>query len=125
MRDDLPNSDVAGQLHDDLFVTWFTDSDNVGFANDLEKGPSVNELSKTPLGGFFYRLVAVIHTSTTKSQFFCLGKWPIDHGPFPSGKLDPSALRTCLESFTHEQHAGFRQFFIEFAHFGEDFLSYF
>jgi len=47
MRDDLPNSDVAGQLHDDLLVTWFTDSDNVGFSNDLEKGPSVNELPKT------------------------------------------------------------------------------
>jgi len=47
MRDDLPNFDVAGQLHDDLLVTWFTDSDNVGFSNDLEKGPSVNELPKT------------------------------------------------------------------------------
>jgi len=46
MRDDLPNSDVAGQLHDDLLVTWFTDSDNVGFSNDLGKGPSVNELPK-------------------------------------------------------------------------------
>ena len=47
MRDDLPNSDVAGQLHDDLLVTWFTDSDNVGFSNDLGKGPSVNKLPKT------------------------------------------------------------------------------
>jgi hypothetical protein len=47
MRDDLPNSDVAGQLHDDLLVTWFTDSDNGGFSNDLEKGPSINELPKT------------------------------------------------------------------------------
>src|SRR5262245_40945770 len=46
MRDDLPNSDVAGQLHDDLLVTWFTNSDNVGFSNDLGKGPSVNELPK-------------------------------------------------------------------------------
>ena len=57
MSDDLPNSDVADQLHDDLFVKRLTDSDNVGFANDLEKGPSVNELPKTRLGGFFYRLV--------------------------------------------------------------------
>ena len=46
MRDDLPDLDVAGQLHDDLLVTWFTDSDNVGFSNDLGKGPSVNELPK-------------------------------------------------------------------------------
>jgi hypothetical protein len=47
MSDDLPNSDVGDQLHDDLFVKRLTDSDNVGFSNDLEKGPSVNELPKT------------------------------------------------------------------------------
>ena len=37
MSDDLPNSDVADQLHDDLFVKRLTDSDNTEFSNDLEK----------------------------------------------------------------------------------------
>ena len=47
MRNDLPNSDVAGHLRDDLLVTQLTDSGNAGFSNDLEKGPSINELPKT------------------------------------------------------------------------------
>jgi len=38
MSDDLPNSDVADQLRDDLLVKRLTDSDNTGFSNDLEKG---------------------------------------------------------------------------------------
>jgi len=38
MSDDLPNSDVGDQLHDDLFVKRLTDSDNTEFSNDLEKG---------------------------------------------------------------------------------------
>jgi len=38
MSDDLPNFDVADQLHDDLFVKRLTDSDNTEFSNDLEKG---------------------------------------------------------------------------------------
>ena len=37
MSDDLPNSDAADQLHDDLFVKRLTDSDNTEFSNDLEK----------------------------------------------------------------------------------------
>jgi hypothetical protein len=61
MSDDLPNSDVADQLHDDLLVKWLTDSNNTEFSNDLEKGASVDEASKTvsaegfstaSLGGF-------------------------------------------------------------------------
>jgi hypothetical protein len=48
MSDDLPNFDVADQLHDDLFVKPLTDSDNTGFSNDLEKGASVDEVPKTP-----------------------------------------------------------------------------
>jgi len=47
MSDDLPNSDVADQLHDDLLVKRLTDSDNTGFWNDLEKGASVDEVPKT------------------------------------------------------------------------------
>jgi hypothetical protein len=34
MSDDLPNSDVADKLHDDLLVNRLTDSDNTGFSND-------------------------------------------------------------------------------------------
>jgi hypothetical protein len=47
MSDDLPNSDVADQLHDDLFVKRLTDSGNTEFANDLEKRVSVDEVPKT------------------------------------------------------------------------------
>jgi hypothetical protein len=47
MSDDLPNSDVADQLHDDLFVKRLTDSDNTEFSNDLEKRVSVDEVPKT------------------------------------------------------------------------------
>jgi hypothetical protein len=47
MSDDLPNSDVVGQLHDDLLVTRLTDIDNTGFSNDIEKGASIDEVPKT------------------------------------------------------------------------------
>jgi hypothetical protein len=47
MSDDLPNSDVADQIHDDLFVKRLTDSGNTEFANDLEKRVSVDEVPKT------------------------------------------------------------------------------
>jgi hypothetical protein len=47
MSDDLPISDVADQLHDDLLVKRLTDSDNTGFSNDLENGTSVDEVAKT------------------------------------------------------------------------------
>ena len=47
MSDDLPNSDIADQLHDDLFVKRLTDSGNPEFANDLEKRVSVDEVPKT------------------------------------------------------------------------------
>jgi hypothetical protein len=57
MSDDLPISDFADQLHDDLLVKRLTDSDNTGFSNDLEKGASVDEAPKTASGGFFYSLV--------------------------------------------------------------------
>ena len=46
MSDDLPNFDVADQLHDDLFVKRLTDSDNTEFSNDLEKGASMDEVLK-------------------------------------------------------------------------------
>src|SRR5438067_2258440 len=57
MSDDLPISDFADQLHDDLLVKRLTDSDNTGFSNDLEKGASVDDVPKTASGGFFYSLV--------------------------------------------------------------------
>jgi hypothetical protein len=47
MSDDLPNSDVADQLHYDLLVKRLTGGDNTEFSNDLEKGASVEEVSKT------------------------------------------------------------------------------
>ena len=47
MSGDLPNSDVADQLHDDPFVKRLTGGDNTEFSNDLEKGASVDEVSKT------------------------------------------------------------------------------
>ena len=47
MSNDLPNSDVADQLHDDLLVKRLTASDNTEFTNDLEKGASVDEVPKT------------------------------------------------------------------------------
>lgn len=53
MSDDLPNSDIADQLHDDLFVKRLTDSGNPEFANDLEKRASVDEVSKTAFGRVF------------------------------------------------------------------------
>ena len=72
MSDDLPISDVADQLHDDLLVKRLTDSDNTGFSNDLEKGASVDEVPKTASGGFFYSLVRPTkdepETSTSKRQ---------------------------------------------------------
>jgi hypothetical protein len=48
MNDDLPNSDVADQLHDDNLVKRLIDTDNTEFSNDFEKGASVDELPKTP-----------------------------------------------------------------------------
>jgi hypothetical protein len=60
MSDDLPNSAVADQLHDDLLVKRLTDSNNTGFANNQETGTSVDEVPKPPLRGFFYRLVSRI-----------------------------------------------------------------
>lgn len=47
MSNDLPNSDVADQRHDELLVKWLADRNNLGFSNDLEKGASVDEVSKT------------------------------------------------------------------------------
>ena len=44
MSDDLPNSNVADQLHEDVLVEWLTDSDHTGFSNDLEKGAGVDEV---------------------------------------------------------------------------------
>jgi hypothetical protein len=46
MSDDLPNSDVAGPLHDDLIVKRLTDIDNAGFSNDLEKDATLDEVAK-------------------------------------------------------------------------------
>jgi len=47
MSDDLPNSEVVDQFHNDLIVERITDSDSVGFSNDLEKGAIFDEVLKT------------------------------------------------------------------------------
>jgi hypothetical protein len=47
MGDDLPNSEVADQIHEDLLVKRLTDSDSTGFSNDLEKEASGDEVPKT------------------------------------------------------------------------------
>jgi hypothetical protein len=47
MSDDLPNSDVADQLYDDLLVKRLTDSDNTEFSNDLDEGAGVDGVPKT------------------------------------------------------------------------------
>jgi hypothetical protein len=47
MSDDLRNSEVVDQFHNDLLVGQVTDSDNTGFSNDLENGTSVDEVPKT------------------------------------------------------------------------------
>jgi len=47
MSDDLPNSKVVDQFHNDLLVKRLPDSDNTGFSNDLEKGASLDEVPKT------------------------------------------------------------------------------
>jgi hypothetical protein len=53
MNDDLPNSDVAAQLHDDLLVKRLTYSDSSEFSNDLAKGANVDGVSKTVSGKVF------------------------------------------------------------------------
>jgi hypothetical protein len=55
MSADLPNSDVADQIHHDLFVNQITDNDNTEFPNDLEKGASVNGVLKTAFRRVFLR----------------------------------------------------------------------
>ena len=67
MSDDLPISDVADQLHDDLLMKPLTDSDNTGFSNDLEKGASVDEVPKTASRRVFYRLVMRLDVDSYKS----------------------------------------------------------
>ncbi len=57
MSDDLPNSEVVDQFHDDLLVERLTDCDSTGFLNNLEKGVSFDEVPKTASRGFFYSLV--------------------------------------------------------------------
>ena len=47
MSDDLPNSEVVDQFHNDLLVERLADNDSTGFSNDLEKEASVHEVPKT------------------------------------------------------------------------------
>jgi len=47
MSDDLPNSEVVDQFHNDLLMERVTDSDSTEFSNDLEKGVTFDEVSKT------------------------------------------------------------------------------
>jgi len=47
MSDDLSNSKVVDQFHNDLLVERLTDSDSTGFSNDLEKGATFDEVPKS------------------------------------------------------------------------------
>src|SRR6266567_3631779 len=55
-------------------------------------------------------------------QLLRLGERPVDHGPLTSGEPDTRALRARLQPLRREQHAGFRQLFIELPHRGEGFF---
>ena len=59
MSNDLPNSEVFEQFHNDLLVERLTDSDSTGFRNDLEKERAWTGAENHLVGGFFYRLVRV------------------------------------------------------------------
>jgi hypothetical protein len=47
MRNDLPDSDVADHLLDDLLVERLAGNDSAGFSRDLEKRSGVDELPKS------------------------------------------------------------------------------
>ena len=53
MSDGLPNFEVVDQFHNDLLVERLLDNDSTGFSNNLEKGASVDEVSKTASGRVF------------------------------------------------------------------------
>src|SRR5881296_3681450 len=55
-------------------------------------------------------------------QLLRLGERPVDHGPLASREPDTRALRARLQPLRREQHAGFRQLFIELPHRGEGFF---
>jgi hypothetical protein len=61
MSDDLPNSEVVDQFHNDLLVERLTDSDSTGFSNDLEKERAGTRYREPPqsstgsLGGVTFR----------------------------------------------------------------------
>src|SRR3989442_9933509 len=55
-------------------------------------------------------------------QLLRLGERPVDHGPLGSREPDTRALRARLQPLRREQHAGFRQLFIELPHRGEGFF---
>src|SRR5882724_2598109 len=58
----------------------------------------------------------------TGDQLLRLGEGPVGHGPLVSRKFDTRALRARLQPLRREQHAGFRQLFIELPHQGEGFF---
>jgi hypothetical protein len=53
MSDALIDSEIADQLHGDLFVKRFTASDSTGVLGDLEKAPCFGESSKSGSNGLF------------------------------------------------------------------------
>jgi hypothetical protein len=53
MSNDLPNSEVFEQFHNDLLVERLTDNDSTEFSNDLEKGASMDEVLKAALRRVF------------------------------------------------------------------------
>src|SRR6267154_3724743 len=58
----------------------------------------------------------------TGDQLFRLGEGTVDHGALRAREPDARALGARMEPLAREHHAGFRQLFVEFPHFGEELL---
>src|SRR5262249_54235188 len=55
-------------------------------------------------------------------QFLRLREGAIDDGPLGAGESDACALRTRVEPFAREHHAGLHQLFVELSHRGQQLL---
>src|SRR4029077_4779621 len=56
-------------------------------------------------------------------QFLGFRERAVDYDALLAGKADALALRARVQAIPAEQHAGFDQFLIELAHFGEELLT--
>src|SRR5712691_8529149 len=87
---------------------------------NLDVGAVIERRTLEPLD----RLFVGLHLPQPEAgdQLLRLGERPVDHGPLASREPDTRALRARLQSLRREQHAGFRQLFIELPHRGEGFF---